>query len=341
MQSMYRMVLALLFILPAAAQAQTLAELRTSQTKLTSEQEQLIADWLAQRVPMMADKQKLSQAIEARSDIVAQTDQATPAFLAAYAPALSNTVKTELRRQNDNDLLAFNSALCLAQLHQPQTSSLLEELLKHKSAAARYWAVKGLAGLLSSSDDSADHTRIVQSLSTAGAKESSGIVLGRIYAGLPPTVPEPCLAALLKIMDVRLKAYQSAKTSDSHAELQAIATAARLWPQLKQDQQDALADRLGKLMAFSALRYTRDYAELPPHLRMDLARLVISSESLLVSIAKARKTDLPTPLAAALRSQADDRLERVSSALDAWAATAGADKFHLQTFNAKPVKPLQ
>ena len=341
MQSMCRLILALLLILPVAAHAQSLAELRTSQEKFTSEQKATISDWLAQRVPLMADKDDLSRSIDARNDILAQAEQATPAFLTAYVYNLNDLLKAELRRQKDNDLFAFNSALCLAKLRQPLATPLLEDLLGHKSAAARYWAAKGLAALLSSSADNADNARIIQVLATAGTKESSGVVLGLIYASLEPADPEPCLAGLLKIMDVRLKDYQSAKISNPQAESQAIATAARLWPALDQDQQNDLAQSIGKLMAFSALRYTRDYAELPPHLRMNLARIVVSSESLLVSIAKARKIDLPTPLAQALQSPADDRLARVSAALDAWAGTAGAEKFHLQTFNAKPVKPLQ
>ena len=341
MQLPCRLVLVLLLILPLAAHAQTLAELRTAQAKLTSEQESTISDWLAQRIPLMADKNDLPRAIDARNDILAQAEKATSAFLSAYASNLNDTLKAELRRQKDNDLFAFNSALCLAQLRQPSTAPLLEQLLEHKSTAARYWAAKGLAALLSSSADSAETARIIQVLATAGAKESSAVVLGLIYSSLPSAYPEPCLAGLLKITDARLKAYQSAKISDSQVELQALSIATRLWAGLKQDKQNDLAQRIGKLMTFSALRYTRDYAELPPRLRSDLVRLVVFSESLLVSIAKARKIDLPTSLAAALQSKADDRLARISTALDAWAATAGAQKFHLQTFNAKPVASLK
>jgi hypothetical protein len=342
MQPVYRLILVLLLILPIAAHAQSLADLRTVQNKLTSEQEATISDWLTQRIPLMADRADLGRAIDARNDILAQAAKATPTFLTAYVANLNDLLKAELRRQKNNDLLAFNSALCLAKLRQPSTTPLLEQLLQHKSAAARYWATKGLAAALSSSADNPDSARIIQVLATAGTKESSGVVLGLIiYSSLPSADPEPCLAGLLKIIDARLKDYQAAKISDPQAELQAIASAAPLWPALKQDQQNNLADRLGRLMAFSALRYTRDYAELPPRMRRDLAQIVVSSESLLVSIARARKTLLPTSLAQAFQSKADDRLARISTALDAWAGTAGADKFHLQAFNAKPVKPLQ
>ncbi|NIA07598.1 MAG: hypothetical protein GWP14_08195 [Actinobacteria bacterium] len=341
MQLTCRLILVLLLISPVTAQAQTLAELRTSPTKLTSQQEELISTWLAQRVPLMADRADLSQAIQSRSDIIAQADKATPAFLSAYASNLNDILKAELRRQKDNDLFAFNAVLCLAQLQQPSTIPLLEQLLEYKSAAVRYWAIKGLAGLLSSSADKAEAARIIQALSTAGTKESSGVVLGLIYARLGSADPEPCLTGLLKIMDARLKAYQSAKVLGPQAELHAIATAAQVWPQLKQDRQNDLAERIGKLMAFSALRYVRDYDELPPNLRSNLARIVVSSESLLVSIAQARKVKVGTPLSQALQSKRADRLARISTALDAWAGTAGSKKFHLQTFNAKPVALLK
>lgn len=339
MQLTYRLVLVLLLLLSVAAEAQSLTELRTTQEKLTSEQEELISDWLTKRVPMMADKDKLAQAIDARSEILVQSEGATQIFRSAYAANLNDVLKAELNRQKENELLAFNAAFCLAQL-QPSSSDLLKDLLGHKSAAVRYWAVKGLVGLLAAKNSS-DSPRIIRILAAAATKESSSVVLAQVYASLTKASPELSLDALSNVMDARLKGYQAAKVVGPQAELQAIATSDKLWSKLDQNQQNDLAQRLGQLMTFSGLRYTRNYAELTPRLRTQLEQIVISTEALLSRMAQARKTKLGTPISKALRSERDDRLDRVSAALDAWTGSAGAERYHLQIFNAQPLKPLQ
>ena len=334
------LVLALLLTQPLSTQAQSVSALRLTEAKITSQQQKLITEWLSERITTMADKDNLLKAIEARSEILMQADGATSLFLTAYVAGLNDTLKAELNRQRDNDLLAFNAAFCLANLQQPSSSALLTELLKAKSTAARYWAVKGLSALLSSANNP-DSARIIQSLSAAAVKESSPLVLGRIYANLDKADPEPSLKALLKVMDPRLKAYRDAKVIGPQAELGAIAAAAQIWAKLDQSQQNDLAKRIGQLMAFSALRYTRDYNDLTPYLRKNLERIVIAAEALLSQMAKARLSDVGTPLKQALKSAQADRLARISAALDAWAATDGAKEYHLKIFNAKPVDPLR
>ena len=131
--------------------------------------------------------------IEARSEILSQASGATAIFLTSYAAVLQDTLRAQLSRQKDNDLLALNAAVCLAHLRQRSSCPLQEELLKHKSTAARYWAVKGLGVVLADwpgSADDPDAARIVRTLAAAGAKESSSLVLAQIYAALPTISPQ-------------------------------------------------------------------------------------------------------------------------------------------------------
>ena len=333
-------LLPLLLIQPVAAQVQSLAELRTTQEKLTAEQQKQIADWLSEKIVKIADQKNLDQAIEVRTEIVIQAEGATDIFRNAYIAALNEALKAQLSRQQDNDILALSAAICLAQLPQQSNAALLEELLQHKSPAVRYWAVKGLSALFGS-ENNPDSARIIQVLAEAGAKESSAVVVAQIYSSFSKADPQLCLAALLKVTDSRLKGYQVGKEVGPQTELQAIATGARIWSKLDQAQQNALAQRLGELLAWSGMRYTHDYNELTPGLRMNLERIVIASEALLNQMAQARQVQVGTPLSQALQGQQADRLDRISAALDAWTGVAGAEKYHLQIFQTEPVAPLK
>lgn len=234
---------------------------------IADEDRAAIRNWLDPRITALASDNPGSAAAELRTEY-----GGTPAFKEAFAAIAIELARPALKKASPTAggrVLASIGAL--ADAPADAVSALMIENLKDERVAVRLAAAVGLRNL---------RTRLapagagfvgnaVNALRDAGKTETSAAVLRAIYQALnyPEVVPSPpdprvIAAAVVDLLDTRVKEYGKGEVKAEGAEVAGLRTAAALRASFDDDEKKRVTAAAATLLKYGVMRYTRGAAPL-------------------------------------------------------------------------------
>jgi len=238
-----------------------------------------INEWVQAQVSKLtsegaADASKAFLAFRERFQKELRNPKNSPAFNSQLAVQTAQVAADVFGKADVSKAAAWGLAQVLLDIDSAEAYPGLMAGLRCTAESARFLSAKGLNGQKlreSIGGNAARLTETVQALQAAGVKETSGVVLSRIYEALayPANLPV-VLPAYLAIFDARLETRRNAPGACDGAEIAAwefFRTPAVL-SALNAEQKAQLVRRLGVFLRLNAERFhlpslseTTDYKE--------------------------------------------------------------------------------
>ncbi|MGE0480964.1 MAG: hypothetical protein AB7Q17_10885, partial [Phycisphaerae bacterium] len=244
---------------PAPA-ANPLEPLRTK-AALVDEDRNVLRSWLTQRVTALASDDGSAAAGEMRTEYAG-----TPAFKEAFAAISIELIRGRLKAAGPPAAARMLAVIAaMGDAPADAASTLYLEALQDERPAVRAAAAAGLRNLRQRLvlAGAGAVTSAVHALRDAGKKETSASTLRLIYHALnyPDAAPNPpelkaISTAVLDLLEARAAQHDSGDVNASGADVVGLRVAAKLRPQLSDDEQKRYTGVLARVLRAGVLRYT-------------------------------------------------------------------------------------
>ncbi len=347
MASTNRSLLAVLVMLggalaPAVAQPAEKDVIKQLQVKadLSDQDKAALQTWTEQRVQAIASDDPATAAVGVR-ELRKAYEQGSPTFKAALAEVYARLARGAYKRAGRE--AAARLITLVTVFKQPDAPALLVEAIADKRVPVRAAAAVGLRRLRQelATGEAATFAQVQQALATAGAKESSAVVLKTIYEALDYTkagaLPDAQAnaTAVLNLLVGRGQQYAGGKVSAEAADTPGLELAGKLLDRYNDDQKKRLLEASARMLAYGVSRYVDDLYQVDDKksgpvrvaLRNRFEQFIIAAENLLTVLA--RPASPPAVSKTMQESVADEKRINVANAMKQWSKLL-ADQFGIQ-----------
>lgn len=244
---------------PAPA-ANPLEPLR-SKAALADEDRNALRNWVTQRVTALAGDDGSAAAAEMRTEFAG-----TPAFKEAFASISIELVRGKLKAATPPAAARMLAVIAaMGDAPADAAATLYIEALQDERPAVRAAAAAGLRNLRPRLvlAGAGAVTSAVHALRDAGKKETSASTLRLIYQALnyPDAAPNPpelkaIATAVLDLLEARAAQHDSGDAKAPGADVVGLRVAAKLRPQMSEDEQKRYTGVLARVLRAGVLRYT-------------------------------------------------------------------------------------
>lgn len=234
----------------------------------------------------------------------------------AQRVAERSALRMAARFKDANGRIGLAMLYALAAMPETGTLLALREAVSSRDEAVRALALKTLLNLRSKLEaEPALVSDVIRWLQEAGGRETSSLVLGRIYQAIDfGSKQDEQAGAITTILEARLQNYHSGPVSAEKAELAAYQRLAALSSALNDAEKKRLVGVLAKYLTYHTHRYL--YLDLGEEARGNLHRLIFLAERLLTTLTGLSGD--PGGVAGALASAGAERAAKIRSALEFW-----------------------